>query len=244
MAEQEYTPTEAEGERIEEAASRLRHYGYGHLAEAVERLAEVRANERAKRPDREQVARTLFLVDNPDCPPDRIHESTLWATLRDDYLSSADAVLALEPEAREEPGTAAVRALHHRTEVEVVESDCMQDACDHSEGCPTSLQAVCAHCFSPGGDDRHDDYRVVREWHEWPCWTIKALGGDSTPEAREVTDAEVEAAARVMFDGDLEPGGTAEYTWAEMVVEDKSRADIWRADARAALEAARGVSRG
>ncbi|MBF4459504.1 hypothetical protein [Pseudoclavibacter sp. VKM Ac-2867] len=40
MAEHEYTPTEVERERLQEAAERLRHYGYGHLSEAVERAAE------------------------------------------------------------------------------------------------------------------------------------------------------------------------------------------------------------
>jgi len=51
-----------------------------------------------------------------------------------------------------------------------------------------------------------------------------------------ISDAEVDAVAYVMF----EPaGGVGDYTWAEMVREDPTRADIWRTDARAALEAAR-----
>lgn len=45
----------------------------------------------------------------------------------------------------------------------------------------------------------------------------------------------VEAAARVSFEPDG-PGG--QYTWAEMVTEDPSRADIWREDARKILDAA------
>lgn len=60
----------------------------------------------------------------------------------------------------------------------------------------------------------------------------------------EVTDAEVEAAARVMFETpDITTTGS-DYTWAIMSAEDESRADIWRADARAILVAAREVSRG
>ena len=55
-------------------------------------------------------------------------------------------------------------------------------------------------------------------------------------EPRPITDEMVEAAARVMFDGP--DGMTGDYTWAEMVGEDPIRADLWRADARAALEAA------
>ncbi|WP_336642811.1 hypothetical protein [Microbacterium sp. MMO-113] len=51
----------------------------------------------------------------------------------------------------------------------------------------------------------------------------------------EPSDAQVEAAARAMFEPDG-PGG--DYTWAEMVVEDPSRADIWREDARKVLRAA------
>lgn len=55
-----------------------------------------------------------------------------------------------------------------------------------------------------------------------------------------VTEAEVEAAAKAMFeDGTGLPG---DYTWAQMVAEDPTRADIWRADARAVLEAARDSS--
>lgn len=51
-----------------------------------------------------------------------------------------------------------------------------------------------------------------------------------------VTDEMVEAAAQAMFE---EPGAIGDgYTWAEMVAEDPSRADIWRADARRVLEAA------
>lgn len=40
MAEHEYKPTEVERERLEEAAERLRHSGYGHLSAAVERATE------------------------------------------------------------------------------------------------------------------------------------------------------------------------------------------------------------
>ena len=63
---------------------------------------------------------------------------------------------------------------------------------------------------------------------------ILAAGYSKGP--RPITDEMVEAAARVMFDAPA--GMTGDYTWAEMVGEDPSRADLWRADARAALEAA------
>lgn len=54
----------------------------------------------------------------------------------------------------------------------------------------------------------------------------------------EPSDAQVEAAAQALFEPDG-PGG--DYTWAEMVVEDPSRADIWREDARKVLRAAGGA---
>lgn len=55
------------------------------------------------------------------------------------------------------------------------------------------------------------------------------------PVQGEPSDAQVEAAAQAMF----EPGETGgDYTWAEMVAEDPSRADIWREDARKVLRAA------
>lgn len=58
------------------------------------------------------------------------------------------------------------------------------------------------------------------------------------PVQGEPSDAQVEAAAQAMFEPDG-PGG--DYTWAEMVVEDPSRADIWREDARKVLRAAGGA---
>lgn len=66
--------------------------------------------------------------------------------------------------------------------------------------------------------------------HEIASAVLEAL------EPRPITDEMVESAARVMFDAP--DGMTGDYTWAEMVSEDPSRADLWRADARAALEAA------
>lgn len=58
-----------------------------------------------------------------------------------------------------------------------------------------------------------------------------------SPERQPVflDEATVERAAQKMFEPDGEGG---DYTWAEMVVEDPSRADIWRAEARTVLVAA------
>ena len=49
----------------------------------------------------------------------------------------------------------------------------------------------------------------------------------------EIPDAAIEAAARAIFED-----GTGDYSWAEMVTEDPSRADLWREDARRTLAAA------
>lgn len=49
------------------------------------------------------------------------------------------------------------------------------------------------------------------------------------------TKAQVEAAARTMFE---DPAEYADYTWARMIAEYPGRAEIWRADALRVLEAA------
>lgn len=80
----------------------------------------------------------------------------------------------------------------------------------------------------------HDD-ACEADWgaegQESPCRCAERAQG-------EPSDAQVEAAAQAMFEPDG-PGG--DYTWAEMVVEDPSRADIWREDARKVLRAAGGA---
>ncbi len=51
----------------------------------------------------------------------------------------------------------------------------------------------------------------------------------------EPTEAQIEAAARALFE---DPHMSADYTWAELVEDDPTRAEIWRIDARRALTAA------
>lgn len=55
-----------------------------------------------------------------------------------------------------------------------------------------------------------------------------------TDNTTEPTSEQIEAAAKAMF----ELPATGDYTWAEMVAEDPSRADLWREDARSVLLAA------
>lgn len=87
---------------------------------------------------------------------------------------------------------------------------------------------------SRDGTSAHDD-GCEADWgpegQESPCRCAERAQG-------EPSDAQVEAAAQAMFEPDG-PGG--EYTWAEMVAEDPSRADIWREDARKVLRAAGGA---
>lgn len=97
------TPTEAENERIEEAASVLRRYGFGHLAEAVERMAEVRTEERLKRPDREQLNEA---AEHLRGMIDSLDEHVGHEEIAEQLEEARRMVLASfpdEPEAREEP---------------------------------------------------------------------------------------------------------------------------------------------
>lgn len=53
------------------------------------------------------------------------------------------------------------------------------------------------------------------------------------------SEAQVERAARALFE---DPHMSADYTWAELVEDDPTRAEIWRIDARRTLTAAAGVA--
>jgi hypothetical protein len=88
----------------------------------------------------------------------------------------------------------------------------------------------------PTVPDRPGTWNVTQETaDEWADAVLAAGFRLQGP----ITEAQVEAAARVSFEL---PNGDGDYTWAEMVRDDPTRADIWRADARAILEAARDVS--
>ena len=63
-------------------------------------------------------------------------------------------------------------------------------------------------------------------------WFDKWQAAARTP---QITDEMVERAARQMFESGL---GEGDCTWGELIREDPSRAAIWRADARAAIDAA------
>lgn len=125
MAEQEYTPTTpAEESPVWEAADRLRHHGFPRLAEMVEEMARERAkpdlvawaqselngyrravlaeralaDERAKRPDREQVrtaAERMYL------PLDRPAMSSELTAVQG-FVDGAEWALATFPDGKEE----------------------------------------------------------------------------------------------------------------------------------------------
>ena len=117
MTEQEYTPTEARlRERVKGSLEGYAHE-FGIDGEAAmdewidqalaERDAKVRADERAKRPDREQIDRIQFEIDNVH----QIHGDTCLCGFkssrsrsRTEHLTAlfAEAVLALEPETDQE----------------------------------------------------------------------------------------------------------------------------------------------
>ncbi|GAB3292941.1 hypothetical protein [Pseudoclavibacter terrae] len=123
MAEQEYTPTEADRlARIIRRATGGSHAGSASLAEAIADsgfLHEIRTDERAKRPDREQVieklAEALGEKEALFCTRDWSGWTYNTMTAEDfmDVSGDAEALgevadavlssLALEPEAREEP---------------------------------------------------------------------------------------------------------------------------------------------
>ena len=57
-------------------------------------------------------------------------------------------------------------------------------------------------------------------------------------QAPEITDEMVERAAQAAFDEPWAYKRGDEYTWAELIQDEPERADLWREDARAVLEAA------
>jgi hypothetical protein len=62
---------------------------------------------------------------------------------------------------------------------------------------------------------------------------------DPEPSPHPVTEADVEVAARAMFEepGAVDPASPDYMTWAEVTATDATRAEIWREDARRVLEA-------
>ncbi|MBS3177734.1 MULTISPECIES: hypothetical protein [unclassified Pseudoclavibacter] len=109
MPEQEYTPTEAEvASWYAHGRARVVFRPASQLEEEVARtFVKVRADERAKRLDREQGARAMFDADFEGFK----HIEEAWERVGDLYLKRMDAVLALAPEAREVTGAEAEAAV-------------------------------------------------------------------------------------------------------------------------------------
>ena len=182
---------------VDERAKTQEMKDYGDRA--VHKLNQARfdlRDERAKRPDREQIARIQFEIDNVH----QIHGETCLCGFkssrsrsRTEHLTAlfADAVLALEPEAREDAGPA----------LRIDDDGAHIYWSDPVEGCWVAFRRV--DCV---GEEELPERRLP------------------APEAREITDAEVAVAYSAFVQASFGfPGAPA---------------------MRAALEAAREVSRG
>ncbi|MBB2956803.1 hypothetical protein [Pseudoclavibacter helvolus] len=254
------THLERSGRAIQEAVNRpdlLNGDGEGDWELVFELLAGLRphaesaeqalADERAKRPDRDAVPiidseswgwghciacgggavthRGMVLLSVPDTPTlARIAWCEAEECIEDRKLTVAfpvtprhvewiDAVLALEPEAREEAGPA----------LRIDDDGAHIYWADPVEGCWVAFRRV--DCV---GEEELPERRLP------------------APEAREVTDVEVEAAARVLFA--REEPDMNDWRWSRPNPHTPDAPfewhNYWLGAARAALEAAREVSRG
>ena len=223
-----YRPTEARlRERVKGSLGEYAHEfgidGEAAMDEWIDRaLAErdnrVRADERAKRPDREQIARALFEADgrrNYDGSPTPWHildldEQAHYRKLADAVLSS----LALEPEAREEA------ELFHDQDGD------LWKLTDKGEWFHEEEPGEFRQVLSIDAEDQ----------------TLTPVGHAELAPAPKATDAEVEAAAIAMIwavqEGDeFDPPVPLRWPWATNDM-DKSH---YRQVARVMLEAAREV---
>ena len=72
-----------------------------------------------------------------------------------------------------------VRALHRPIDVDVLQSECAAEECEHEFDCPPIEMTVCKACCDLG--DRIDMYNYERGGIEhvyYPCPTVRALGGE------------------------------------------------------------------
>ena len=71
-----------------------------------------------------------------------------------------------------------VRGLHRPMDVDVLQSDCAAEDCEHEFNCPPIEVTVCKGCYALG--DRIDKYNYEQggiEHVSYPCPTIQALDG-------------------------------------------------------------------
>lgn len=77
-----------------------------------------------------------------------------------------------------EAATERVRELHAPTDVDVLQSACAAEDCEHEFDCPTIEMTVCKSCYHLG--ESIDIYSYERggiEHVSYPCPTIQALDG-------------------------------------------------------------------
>ena len=225
-------------DRIEELEKNL-----SYEVEQKIKLADTLRDERAKRPDREQIDRIQFEIDNVH----QIHGDTCLCGFkssrsrsRTEHLTAlfAEAVLALEPEASEEPKAAGNGFVSNSTPW-WAEAETAPEA--REEHRPS-------HVLNEYDDSTTRGLRrgeeVLRQLeHHWAADSAtqaieELLRLRRIVGAREVTDAEVEAAAKAIVLDTLRATRSA-ATFDEVAVGQMPGA---LREARAALEAAREVS--
>ena len=147
----------------------------------IEDLIQMLADERAKRPDREHLAQMIAKHRIWSMAKQRVICACGWRGTRDVHeLHAADAVLALEPEAREEPVSVA-RVLHALASLaeEVIHSGDVAEIVAMPPGTTGLAAAV---------DARDSLYEEPATWIRAQVDRLHQLLPAS--EAREVTDAE------------------------------------------------------
>ena len=216
-------------DRIEELEKNL-----SYEVEQKIKLADTLRDERAKRPDREQIDRIQSEIDNVH----QIHGDTCLCGFkssrsrsRTEHLTAlfAEAVLALEPEAREEkPPVYLASDLWSALRLPDAEFDGYYERNGWADTWSNLLAEVRLRSGARScGEDADGEPCVLMTESHLVHYGASDVGSSEplpAPEAREVTDAEVEAA------------------WASLSRSSHRWPDI--SDMRAALEAAREVSGG
>lgn len=87
----------------------------------------------------------------------------------------------------------------------------------------------------PEFDEFYDEHGYAETWSRLLDGVRRLRRARGLLSEGAPSDEQVERAAKSLFENGL---GEGDYTWAELIVEDPSRADIWREDARRALTAA------
>ena len=230
---------------VDERAKTQEMKDYGDRAVHFVKSSEAhRADERAKRPDREQIDRIQFEIDNVH----QIHGDTCLCGFkssrsrsRTEHLTAlfAEAVLALEPETDQELQDR-IEVLEKNLAYEVAQKIKLAEQLQAATATDLTLEQ--ARWKMHAGIESRCSEEVAAEVKPVIDLVFSSLALE--PEAREVTDAkayevteaEVEAAARKIFEYDAPSHEPDEWSG----LSEPLKSD-YRGTARAALEAARKV---